>query len=267
MTVVEMNPDASQSPVADDDARARPAPASANANDAAETGARRLDLESKSTSEAPDGPPSNTAISQDAIDLIVGAEIGSEADYRRQYHKPEWPQGTSGVTIGIGYDCGYTTSEKLAQDWKGVIPDDMIAKLQQACGVTGRAAAPLAKLLADQGVDIPFDVAMSVFKKTDIPRWVGIVQRALPNTDALSEDCLGALVSLAYNRGASFSTAGERYQEMNNIEQHMANRNFTAIPAEFRAMKRLWPNLRGLLIRREKEAQLFERGLGKAAGT
>jgi len=48
---------------------------------------------------------------------------------------------------------------------------------------------------------------------------------------------------------------------MNNIKQHMIDKNFAAIPEEFRAMKRLWPDLRGLRIRRDKEAQLFQDGL------
>lgn len=93
-----------------------------------------------------------------------------------------------------------------------------------------------------------------------MPRWVGLVQNALPNTNMLSPDRLGALVSLAYNRGPSFSARGPRYQEMRVIRQAMVAQNFDAIPQQFRAMKRLWPNVPGLQIRREREAVLFERG-------
>jgi GH24 family phage-related lysozyme (muramidase) len=76
------------------------------------------------------------------------------------------------------------------------------------------------------------------------------------------------LVSLAYNRGASFSAPGERFLEMRNIRQHMEAKAFALIPGEFRAMKRIWagdPNLAGLLVRRDAEAALFERGLAMSS--
>ena len=44
--------------------------------------------------------------SQAAIDLIVREEVGSQARYKHKYQHPEWPGGASGVTIGVGYDCG-----------------------------------------------------------------------------------------------------------------------------------------------------------------
>ena len=97
-----------------------------------------------------------------------------------------------------------------------------------------------------------------------MPNWSDKVKRTLPNTDKLSEDSFGALVSLAYNRGASFSMADDRHKEMRSIKEHMANEEFDEIPDEFRSMKRLWPNMRGLVDRRESEAKLFEDGLKTA---
>ena len=44
----------------------------------------------------------------------------------------------------------------------------------------------------------------------------------------------------------------------------MIAKEFDKIPAEFRSMKRLWNN--GLVGRREREAQLFEKGLAQMAG-
>ena len=43
----------------------------------------------------------------------------------------------------------------------------------------------------------------------------------------------------------------------------MMARKFSGIPSELRKMKRLWitPSVRGVAIRREQEARLFERGL------
>jgi uncharacterized protein (TIGR02594 family) len=207
-----------------------------------------------------EGSPSGLLISKAAIDLIVEAEVTGKALYEKRYRRPIWPKGMSGVTVGIGYDVGHQSKAQVAQDWTGVIGANMVALLQSACGVTGAAAAPLAKKLAD--VDISFDQAMQVFLKRDVPRWVGTVRKALPNIDDpnVTANRLGALVSLAYNRGASFAKAGSRYAEMNNIRKHMTGRKFDLIPAEFRSMKRLWPDMAGLLRRRDAEAKLFETG-------
>jgi GH24 family phage-related lysozyme (muramidase) len=86
----------------------------------------------------------------------------------------------------------------------------------------------------------------------------------------LSADSLGALVSLVYNRGASFFDTGNRYREMYAIRQRMEAKEFAKIPAEFRAMKRLWSgkrNMAGLVRRRELEAVLFEAGVASTPVT
>jgi hypothetical protein len=43
----------------------------------------------------------------------------------------------------------------------------------------------------------------------------------------------------------------------------MTKKDFAKIPAEFRKMRRLWTNKsnRGVALRREHEARLFEKGL------
>lgn len=199
-------------------------------------------------------------ISKAAFDLIVAEEVSSKAVYERKYRHPEWPGVASGVTIGIGYDVGYSTPARLRSDWDGIIPDRMIDALARTCGVTGARAGSLARALRSS-VDIPWDAAIKVFENVDVPRWTKTVRAALPNTEKLSPDCLGALVSLAYNRGPSFSKAGDRYREMRAIKAHMASGALSKIPAEFRSMKRIWRNVPGLQGRREREAKLFERGL------
>ena len=102
---------------------------------------------------------------------------------------------------------------------------------------------------------------MAVFIGRDMPKWEAIVSRALPNTAKLAPDSFGALVSLAYNRGPSFSNTGDRYREMRAIKDHMAKEQFAEIPGEFRSMRRLWPTVTGLRNRRDHEAALFEKGL------
>lgn len=202
-------------------------------------------------------------ISQKAIDLIIREEVSSEATYRKRYTGPIWPGVASGVTVGIGYDVGYVTPARLRADWQGRIPDKMITALSRACGVRGAAAKPLARQLQGQVV-VPWEAAISNFREIKMPRWIATVKGKLPNTDRLHPDCLGMLVSLAYNRGPSFDAPGDRYREMRAIKALMASGNFAGIPAQFRSMKRLWPNVKGLQDRREREARVFEDGLRKA---
>lgn len=207
-------------------------------------------------------------ISPAARDLIVDAEVTSQKAYTNLYQRPTWPQGSSGVTIGIGYDCGYVTAAELIGDWKGRIPDAMIAQLRtHAVGIHGPPAQLATRFLHSQIV-VPWDAAIDEFDNVEVPKWVGRVAHALQNTDKLSPDSLGSITSLSYNRGCSYSVAWnphtdptDRYREMRAIRDFMAAQQYAKVPGEIRAMKRLWPNVRGLLIRREAEAALFEKGL------
>lgn len=204
-------------------------------------------------------------ISQAAFDLIVNSEVSSRATYEKDYRRPELPGGQSGITVGIGYDCGQTTAAVIRKDWQGKIPDAMVDALCATAGLkAGAAAKALAKVRAT--VDVPWGAAVDVFSNVSIPKYLAFTRGGLPNFDELSPDCKGVLLSLVYNRGASFSKTGDRYREMRNIKAHMAARRFDRIPAELRSMKRLWTtaSVRGVAIRREVEARLFEQGL-KAA--
>jgi GH24 family phage-related lysozyme (muramidase) len=75
----------------------------------------------------------------------------------------------------------------------------------------------------------------------------------------LPGDCAAALVSLVFNRGASLT--GERRTEMARIQELLRAGDVAKIPAQLRAMTRLWPTVKGLRRRREEEAALFESGL------
>lgn len=202
-------------------------------------------------------------ISDAARDLIVAEEVSSKATYEARYTRPEWPGGSSGVTIGIGYDigAGVKSSGQLRADWGNRIPDRMIETLVPCIGVTGGRAQQM--LDSVQSVSVPWAAAIGVFDTVDVPRWYAICKAALPNFESLSLDCKGVLLSLAYNRGASFSKDGDRYIEMRAIKARMAGKAFHLIPAELRSMRRLWTSQsnRGVSLRREHEARLFEQGL------
>jgi len=199
--------------------------------------------------------------SQAAIDLIVMEEVSSQDMYETRYQHPEWPGGMSGVTIGIGFDCGYATAGTILADWGDKLPAPMVKCLQDTAGIHGSPASSYAHALRGV-VMVPWDAAMAVFEQNDMPKWEGIVSRALPNSSELAPDSFGALVSLAYNRGAGgFASNEDRFREMHAIRVHMMSGQFAKIPAEIRSMRRLWPNMAGLRNRRDAEADLFAKGL------
>lgn len=204
-------------------------------------------------------------ISQESFDLIVGFEVSSRATYEKTYRHPERPGGASGITVGIGYDCGYSSAAVIRQDWAGKIPDATVSVLCGVAGLTGnRAQAQLSRVRPL--VDVPWGAALDVFSNVSIPKYLKSTVGSLPNFEELSPTCKGILLSLVYNRGASFNAAGDRYREMRNIKALMTASKFAGIPAELRSMKRLWttPSVRGVAIRREQEARMFEQGLALA---
>lgn len=199
-------------------------------------------------------------ISQKAFNLIINEETGGQSYYERTEQHPDYPGGSSGVTIGVGYDCGYETADSIQADWGPHLSADMVSHLRACAGIHSSPARALAHELRSK-ITVPWTVALNVFQSRDVPKWESIVARALPNTHLLTGDSFGALVSLAFNRGASFSLPGARYAEMRSIKTLMGLRKYTSIPEEIRGMKRLWKAGSDLWNRREHEAKLFEEGL------
>lgn len=204
-----------------------------------------------------------TAISQRAIDLIIEAEIGSEDDYLIEYARPEWPGVDSGVTIGIGYDLGQQDAATICADWGGRVPDDVLVRLAACAGVTGRAAIPVASGL--HSVVIDWHQALAVFMARNVTKYTALTIETFPGIETLGPDCLGALVSLVFNRGARLTDApGEsRRREMRQIRDAIIGQHPDLVPDLLRSMKRLWvgQNADGLLRRRDAEADLFTDGL------
>lgn len=207
---------------------------------------------------------SSVTISPEATELIIACEVSSRAVYEKLYLAPVWPKGKSGLTIGIGYDIGYVDADELKADWGQYLAIATIVRLSEACRITGTAAAALAESLSSVQVD--WKIAKQQFDQEAKPRYVGMTRAALPQPEQLNGSTLGALVSLVYNRGPSFSLAGDRYSEMRNIKEHLSSGDLGRVPNELRCMKRLWagmPDMRGVVLRREAEAKLFESGLAK----
>jgi hypothetical protein len=208
---------------------------------------------------APRGRISTRKISERANELIIYSEVTNENNYTTHYESPTWPGLHSGLTIGIGYDLGWVNEGVLRQDWKTFIPAAQLDRLVKVCGIRGVAASDLVDKFAD--IKVPWSAAIEQYSRLILPMTIGATEDALENTQALSADSFGALVSLVYNRGTTFREEGVRYSQMRAIREHMKKKQFQMIPAEIRTMKHLWPNAKGVILRREAEASLFENGL------
>ncbi|ODM77810.1 hypothetical protein [Bradyrhizobium elkanii] len=201
-------------------------------------------------------------ISRAAFDLIVSAEVTSEAFYNKHYRTLlEHPSENSGPTGAIGYDFGTQTAAQIRADWGGRVSDAMLKVLAGAAGLRGDKAAAYCRKTRGM-IDIPWDVALEVFSNHDIPRYLAICRRLLPGLDELSPDCLGVILSIAFNRDAAgFNKPGPRWSEMRQVKAAIGSGELAKIPGLIRSMKRLWPDEKGLRIRRDDEAALFEHGL------
>ncbi|QNA89142.1 hypothetical protein G4G28_12850 [Massilia sp. Dwa41.01b] len=207
------------------------------------------------------GRRSERRIHPRAIELIVSAEISNRARYEKSYRQPTWPGGRSGVTIGFGYDLGFVKPKAFADHWKDLLTPAQIADLSPVCRVQGAAAAP--RVASVGHVHVEWDVAQQQFQRF-LPFVVAETEDAFPHCAELSDMSLGALVSLVYNRGSDTDPDNPRRIHMHQCRVAMQNREFDTIPRYLRDMKVIWANernARGLLVRRELEAKLFEAGL------
>lgn len=204
-------------------------------------------------------------VSQAGIDLIVKYEVGGKDYYNARLKRPTvpaWRTTRSGVTIGLGYDCGYNSKTQIRKDWGGVIPKDQVALLQSVSGKKG-ADAYYANNGIKRYISIPYSDAEEVFKNNTLPRFSRLTAKAFNlSEDRLHPHCNGALVSLVFNRGSSMANTNRR-REMRWIRHNISIGREDRVPSDIQVMKRHWNyrKLKGLHLRRDAEAALFRRGL------
>jgi GH24 family phage-related lysozyme (muramidase) len=220
------------------------------------------DFEAQVRAFAPRLKASHREISVNAQNLIILFEVTSAALYNRKFQTPVWPKGDSGVTIGIGYDLGYIRPEWLQEDWGHFLSAATLKALMPACGLRHGEADAYCKSHPD--VVVSWSAAHAQFQQILLPRFIAETLIHLPQASCLSNDSLGALVSLVYNRGASFTTPGPRYLEMREIRTAALQADWQSVPGLIEGMQHLWadkPSLRGLMLRRRMEAAQFRSGL------
>ena len=193
-------------------------------------------------------------VSQKGLDLIVKYEISSKNYYKKFLSHPVWPGGSSGITIGIGYDLGYNTAGRIIKDWQGKIDFGYLQKLLKIAGKKGKAAEQ--SFHGVKNIFIPLESAKKVFYESSLPRYAVKTRNTYPEVENLFPDAQAALLSLIYNRGAAMK--GSRRNEMAAIKPLVPNMDYQGIAAQIKAMKRLWEGtgLDGLLKRRDSEADL-----------
>jgi len=200
-------------------------------------------------------PEPSDVLPTEAVTFIVNEEVGGRKYYDRHVARPHFPGEASGVTIGVGYDLRFQEPTDFEADWTDILTPAQMTSLRPHLGRKGSTTA----IMAIGDLRIPFAAAWREDKvgAEDLP--APQTARCYGSLDALPPLCRGALVSLVYNRGTDLS--GDTRREMSAIKQHIAAGRLDQVAAEFESMKRLWPNSRGLCKRRDKEAEMWRRGL------
>lgn len=205
----------------------------------------------------------NLKLSKEVINrVIMATEVSyahpdNWATYTKRYCRPcvPAPETTdSGVTVGIGYDCGQLSSQKILNDWNGYIPLQQAQRLASTAGLKKMAA--LAESDKMQDITIPIEVALKQWYEKVLPVYAKRTAGIYPNIVNLHPYEQTCLISLVFNRGAALE--GERRKEMKDLVAATNLDDDKAMGKLFRDMKRLWPNTRGLQIRRDLEAQFIE---------
>jgi len=205
-------------------------------------------------------------LSKKSLDLILEFEVGGGENYYNKFLKnPAWPEGQSGVTIGVGYDLGYVNKSEFSEDWKD-LPKETFDRLYKVVGIKGYNAKNLIRGLKD--ITIPWELALKVFNNKTVTKFYNLTQQTFPNFDNLPEDAKGGLVSLVFNRGNALE--GDRRREMKLIRDGMKlvsnydQKALTFIANQIRNMKRIWIGgsiEKGMSRRRDAEAKLIEDSL------
>jgi GH24 family phage-related lysozyme (muramidase) len=198
--------------------------------------------------------------SEAALNLIFEYEVGGgEAYYNKYLTHPTWPGGHSGLTLGIGIDCGYYTQNELANLFNFLLANQL-AIIQNASGKVGENGRTYVRSSAvkNANITITWDQAVKLFNQLTWPKYARLTDLAFPGADQLKDNAYGALVSLVFNRGSSLK--GDSRTEMRSIRDLVPKKDYAGIANELRKMKRIWEGkgLDGLIARREAEAKLVE---------
>ena len=177
---------------------------------------------------------------------------------------PYWPQGTSGVTLGVGWDAGYHSRSEMRETW-AELGEDTVARLEEAVGLKGSAAGAIIPRL--RSIEIPRHLSIQVLTRSLNDYYCPFVAQLFPGLEQLPTEVQVVFISLVFNRGASmghdpvWGTAKEvdRRWEMRRMQADVESGDVFAIYTHLGTMKRLWETSgpRGLRLRRRDEQALI----------
>lgn len=198
---------------------------------------------------------SRQVVSDAGEKFIARWEVGGPELYTRKYQVPIWPgNSASGVTIGIGYDLGHNSTERILDDWREHEHRGYLAAMS---GFKGQSAGNLAKRRA--WIKTPLPLAMKVFRDPTLIRYYNIARRSFPGLQDQDQAVIDMIVDLVYNRGGNM--IGKDREEM----RYIANvcfpaRDHACTANQIRKMSRIWagrPLGKGLIARRNQEADFI----------
>ena len=194
----------------------------------------------------------------EGVTFIANEEVGGRDFYEAQATFPQWPGEQSGITIGVGYDLRFS-ADIFETDWGDKLPADVLAALRPHLGKLGNRAA--AEALS--GLRVPWTTAWRVFIGRSLPLQVVRTRGVYTAFANLPGLCRSVLVSLVFNRGTDLDDepGSDRRLEMRTIRGLLQGGKVDQVPDQLLAMRRLWPDSRGLRERREREAALWRKGL------
>jgi hypothetical protein len=203
----------------------------------------------------------NLRISSESRELILYYETGGCSYYNARLKRPTVPPAPSGVTIGIGYDCGFNSREQIAADWGPYLPASQIARLQSVAGLKGAWAKAALPRVRD--IVVPWEVAVKVYESRTVPRFAKLTERAYPGVLALPSHMQGVMLSTSFNRGTDF--VGDRRRELRWTRDDIAHGSTAKLPAYQLQMRRLWPTTLGLQRRYSAHAGLMQRAIDESS--
>src|ERR1043165_6881374 len=107
-------------------------------------------------------------VPDEALALILGAEGLDQPS--------KWPGGSSGITIGVGYDLGFVTEDQFEEDWGPFLSDEQLERLKDVIGLSGDKASQRASEFSDIKIKRPD--AEQVFKERTLPLYSQRTEKA-----------------------------------------------------------------------------------------
>lgn len=202
--------------------------------------------------------PTHPEFPSKAMDVIIYYETGGKDYYIKFLQHPTVPGGASGITIGIGADCGagYSSKEIFLKDWHMLIEADKV-NLSGAVGLNHQRS--IAYLPRVKHIVIKWNDAIAVFNEKTVSAYYSLACRTFPKLEELDLRCQVALLSVVFNRGGSL--IGEPRIEMREIRRLVPLKDYKGIAHQLRKMKRVWRGKdiqNGMYNRREGEAKLVD---------